>query len=68
MPGKSHGQRSLATVHRVKRVRHDLVTKQQSVDVKIGGVSQINQESPVSAQKWKRAAGVSYAAGFEDEE
>ena len=44
------------------------MTKQQSVDVKIGGVSQINQESPVSAQKWKRAAGVSYAAGFEDEE
>ena len=40
----------------------------QSVDVKIGGVSQINQVSPVSSQKWKRVAGVSYAAGFEDEE
>ena len=67
MPGKSHGQRSLDTVHRVERVRHDLVTK-QSVDVKIGGVSQINQVSPVSSQKWKREARVSYAAGFEDEE
>ena len=40
----------------------------QSVDVKIGGVSQINQVSPVSSQKWKREARVSYAAGFEDEE
>ena len=26
-PGKSHGQRSLATVHGVERVRHDLATK-----------------------------------------
>ena len=27
LPGKSHGQRNLATVHGVTRVRHDLVTK-----------------------------------------
>ena len=27
LPGKSHGQRNLATVHGVARVRHDLATK-----------------------------------------
>ena len=32
--GKSHGQKSLATVHRGhKRVRHNLVTKQQEIDL-----------------------------------
>ena len=51
-----------------QRVGHDLATKQQSVDVKIGGVLWIIQVSPASSQKWKRAAGVSYTAGFEDEE
>ena len=33
LPGKSHGQRSLAEVHVVARVRHDLVTKQQYKEV-----------------------------------